>query len=613
MKERKSVLRMNHHLVTALAVGFTALSALSSCSRTRHPEDAKLAVFTFAEQDDVKTMDPANAYDSISNDVLNNVVEALYQYSYLSDTVKPEPLVAADMPKFSPDRLTMTIPLRKGVRFADDACFKATNGKGREVTAEDFVYGMKRLALPSLDSQGWWILDGKLVGINAFHDALTQAGEDKEAIANAFAQPIEGLKALDPYTIQFKFTKPYPQFQYMLTMGFTASVPHEAVETYADVKGNLFDHPVGTGAFVMKSWDRNHEIVLDRNPNFHPDFYPTQASAEFQRRGMLTDAGKPLPFLDRVRYEIIKEGQPTWLGFMKGDQDAVWVPRDNIPLAIVNRTNLTSDLEAKGVRLTMETGVAFFFVNFNMKDKVLGNNKYLRQALSAAVDRERWIDFTSSGTCKKQVQALPPGLADRPDINTLKYDFNLAQAKELLKKAGYPNGQGLPAMTIDMEGAATKDRQEGEFLAGQWAAIGVHVTPILNTWPAYLAKVKATNFQIAFDGWNLDYPDGENVYQLLYGPNHPPGSNNASFDNPEMNKLYEQMAGMDHGAKRTELIAKMDAILQEETPWMLGYYYVRYDLSHPWVYNYRTTDVIQNRFKYFRIDPAIKQRYLQGK
>ncbi|MDR3608207.1 MAG: ABC transporter substrate-binding protein [Oligoflexia bacterium] len=583
----------------------------TSCTHKKHPEDAKLAVFSVALVDDVKTMDPANAYDSVSNDVLPNILESPYQYSYLSDTVKVEPLLAASMPQYSKDRLTLTVPLRHGIHFADDTCFKATNGKGRELVAQDLVNSIKRLAIPSIDSQGWWILDGKVAGINAFRDSLTKAGNyNSKEFAAAFAQPVEGIKAIDDYTVQFKLLKPYPQLVYILTMGFTSVIPHEAVEAYADEKGNIFEHPVGTGPFMLKRWDRNHEIVLDRNPGFHPDFYPTQASAEFQRKGYLADTGKTLPFLDRIRFEIIKEGQPTWLGFLKGDQDAIQLPKDNMAQAIVNRTNLAPDLEAKGIRLTIETGVTVFYVSFNMKDKLVGSNKYLRQALSSAIDREQLIDLFTNGTSKKQVTALPPGVADRPDVKEIKYDYNLARAKELLKKAGYPDGKGLPPLTIEMQGSATTDRQLGDFFTKAWSAIGVHVTPSLNTFPAYLEKMKHANFQISSDGWVMDYPDGENIYQLLYGQNASPGPANANFNNPEMNKLYSQMAVMESGPARAAIVAKMDEIQQEEVPWALGYYYARYDLSHPWISNYRTGDIIQNRYKYFRTDAAIRKRYL---
>jgi ABC-type transport system substrate-binding protein len=584
-----------------------AAFTFSGCTH-KNAEDEKLNVITVGLRSDVKTLDPANAYDSVSNDVGPNIYESLYQYSYLTDGVEVEPLLAADMPKYSKDRLTVTIPIKHGIKFQDNPCFKATSGKGREVTAEDFIYQMKRLAIPQLDSQLWWALDGRIAGINAFHDKLVAAKTKQEA-ANIFAEPVEGLKALDPYTLQVTFTKPYPQFKYILTMGATAAVPHEAVEMYGDEKGNLTDNAVGSGPFMFQKWDRNRQIVLVRNPNYHPDFYPTKAANDWQQKGMLADAGKTMPFVDKIVYSISEEQQPAWLNFLKGSQDSFQLQKDFFKQSIVNRTNLTPEFAAKGMRLTIETGVAFYQVEFNMEDKLLGSNKYLRQALSSAINRDEWIDVFTYGTGQKQVTALPPGIADRPNDSKIKYDYDLARAKELLKKAGYPDGKGLPVLKFDLRGAGTADRQLGEFFKTQWGKIGVQIDVNENTFPTFLEKAKKKNLQIFYGGWNMDYPDAENVYQLLYSKNESPGPNDANYKNPEFDKLYEQLAGMESGPKRAAIVKKADDMIQEDCPWAMGYYYARYDLSQPWLLNYRSGDIVQNRFKYFRLDKEVKKRY----
>jgi oligopeptide transport system substrate-binding protein len=596
-----------------LVVLALSLALFSGCAK-HGTDDGNLQVFHGQASDDVKTWDPANAYDSISLDVLPSVYESLYQYAYLSNQVKVEPLLAADMPQVSADRLTITIPIKHGVKFQDDPAFKASAGKGREVLAQDFIDSWKRLALPAIDSQGWWIFDGKIVGINDFHDKLKNT-KNKEELDKAFAEPIAGMKALDNYTIQLKLIKPYPQLIYILTMGFTAVVPHEAVAAYADEKGNYTEHPVGTGPFILKTWDRLRQIVLEKNPNYHPDFYPTKGSVEYQNLGMLSDAGKSLPFLDKVVINVIKEQQPAWLSFMKGMQDAMSpIPKDDFPQAIINKTNLTPEMTAKGVRLTVESGVVFYYISFNTRDKLIGGiggkGKLLREALSSALDRDKWIEIFTNNTGLKMVTALPPGVPDRVEDAKLTYDYDLDRARDLLKKAGYPNGQGLPVINFDMRGASSLDRQLGEFITSQWDKIGVKLNVIYNTFPAYLEKAKTGNLQVSSGGWNMDYPDAENVYQLVYGPNQSPGPNESNFDHPEMNKLYQQMAVMESSPKRAAIVKKMDEILQEEAPWAFGYYATEYDLAQPWVNNYRTPQVVQNRYKYFRIDRDVKKRYM---
>lgn len=575
---------------------------------THKSKDEKANTIVIGLQADLKTLDPANAYDSVSLDVMPSIYESLYQYSYLTETVQVEPLLAADMPQYSKDRLTLTIPIKHGIKYADDPCFKATNGKGRDVVAQDFIYGFKRLALPELQSQGWWIFDGKIAGINAFRDKLT-AAKGKEELEKAFNEPIEGLKAIDDYTLQIKLLKPYPQLKYILTMGFTVALPKEAIDAYGDEKGNLLDKPVGSGPYVLREWARHQHVILDRNPNYHPDFYPTKASPEYAKRGMLNDAGKQLPFADRIIFAISEEQQPMWLNFLKGNQDAVLIPKDNFKQAIANRNELTPEFSSKGIGLTIESGSTFYYVSFNMKDKLIGGNKYLRQAMAASVNREEWIDIFTNGTGLKMVSALPPGLPDRNNNKKMKFDFDLTQAKELLSKAGYPDGKGLPTIKFDLRGAGTLDRQMGDFFKKQFQAINVPIDVILNTFPAYLEKMKQGNLQVSLGGWNLDYPDAENVYQLLYGPNSAPGPNEANFNVPEMNKLYEQTAIMESSAKRAALFQRMDDILQDSAPWAMGYYATFYYLSQPWLKNFRGPDIIQNRHKYLRLDQEIKKKY----
>ena len=238
----------------------------------------------------------------------------------------------------------------------------------------------------------------------------------------------------------------------------------------------------------------------------------------------------------------------------------------------------------------------------------------LRQALSSAIDRDKYIEIFRNGAGKKQVNALPPGVVDRPENSTLKYDFDLDRAKELMKKAGYPDGKGLPALNFDLRGADTTSRQMGDFFTQQWAKIGVKINVIANTFPAYLEKQKKGNLQLSYGGWGMDYPDAENVFQLLYGPNKAPGPGEANYDNPEMNKLYEQIANLPPGSAHAAAIKKADDILQEDVPWALLYYHTAYWLTQPWVLNYRGSEIISNKYKYLRINTEVKKRYLeQGK
>ena len=604
MKIKKS----DRHLIRLWVVTF--ILGLQSLGCSRSVENLNQKTFHGFEKDDVKTWDPVNAYDSVSLDMVPLIYETLYQYAYLSETYQIEPLLAAELPKYSSDQKTITIPIKKGIKFQNDPCFKETNGQGRELKAQDFVYGINRLALPSVQSQGWWILDGNIAGANLFHDSLVKA--QKGQVAQIFAQGFEGIKALDDYTLQIKLNKPYPSLVYILTMNFTSPVPHEAVEMYADPQGNLLDHPVGTGPFQLASWERNRQIRLVRNPNFRGEKFPSTMAPAFAQVGMNADAGSTLPFLDEVRFDVIKEDQPRWLNFLKGKVDSIPLPKDNFKQAIVNQVNLAPDLVKQGIHLSIETGAVIRYLQFNMKDPLLGKNKHLRQALSSVLDRDQWIGIFTNGTGKKMVSAVPPGIEDRPKTQQIKFDYNLERAKELLVKAGFPGGKGLPKLRFDLRGASSTDRQFGEFITQQFDKIGVKLEVISNTFPAFLEKAKQGDLQISSGGWSMDFPDADNIYQLLYGPNASPGPNESNFNHVEFNELYEQAETLKPGMKRAQIIQKMDDLMQEECPWVLGYYEAEYDLSHPWIKNYRANKLILNKVKYYKIDAELKKRYLKG-
>lgn len=573
--------------------------------------------YHYFQSDDPKTLDPAVAYDQISWDILGATLETLYQYAYLASPYRIEPLLAADLPKLSKDRLTLTIPLRSDVRFQSDPAFKTNGGpnggQGRPLTAYDFIYAWKRLALPALQSPGLWVFEGKIRGFDAFRKRLLEA--PKEKLAQVFSEPVEGFRAIDDHTIEIRLTRPYPQLLYVLTMPFTAPLARETVEAYGDANGALQDRVVGTGPFILAEWRRGHRVRLDRNPDYHPDFYPREASPEFERQGYLADAGRTLPLIDRIELETMKEEQPAWLNFLKGRIDRMSIPKDSFAAAITDRIHLSDELAGKGMQLITTDEATFYYVGFNMKDAVVGGKspkaKLLRQALSSAIDRERFIEIFLNGRGKKMTAVLPEGIPGRPEKPALRFDYDRARAKDLLKKAGYADGRGLPTLTLDLRGAGSVERQMGEFFERQFDAIGVRLRVIYNARPAFLEKEKQGNLQLFLGSWIMDYPDAENAFQLLHGPNRAPGPNSSNFDNAEFNDLYERMATLMPGPERDRLLARMDEIVQEHSPWAFLYTRVAYRLVHGWLKNYRPSDMILNKYKYFRIDPKQKKELLK--
>lgn len=599
---------------TLVRAGLAALTlALLSTSCTKKKEvDENLFVLNAILKGDLSQPDPADTRNSADWEVFPNVFDTLYQYSYLADPYKTEPLLAADLPKLSPDRLTVTIRVKPGTKFQDDPCFKDSSGAGREVKAQDFVYAFKRLLLPGFRPAGAWVLENNLKGVKEFREKI--ASIPKAEVVGKFADvELEGVKATDAYTLQLRLVRPYPQLLYVLALPFTAPVPAEAVAAYGDETGRLTQKAIGTGPFSLAKWEQGKRVTLERNPTYHVDFYPIEATLEARQRGMLADGGKPLPFVDRIVWEVMPDEQPRWLRFNAGQTDLLELPESQAPAAFT--PELKPELAARGIRVASESSPVLYYLAFNSKDKLVGQNRSLRQAISSALNRDEWVRAYAAGAGRKANQAIPPGVADRlPELKAkLKYDFDLERAQQLLKKAGYPEGKGLPELSLDLRGSDAAARLLGEYFTGQFAAVGLKLNVIYNTLPAFLEKVQKSNFQMAYGGWQMDYPDPANVFQLLYGPNRAPGTNESNFDNAEMNQLYAQLSTLEPGSKRAAVVEKMDAILQEEVPWALGFYPARRTLTQPWLLNLRPSEVITNKYKYLRVNRDVKKRFLEKK
>ena len=577
-------------------IGMTLLLAMTLALTAAQAQDSTLHLAIIA---DVKGFDPVISDDLYSNTAASQVYEGLMQYAYLKRPYQVEPNLSDGMPTVSKDALTYTFKLKKGVKFADDPCFKATNGKGRVLTSEDVVYSWKRLADMKNHSSGWWIFDGKIAGLNDFR----KASEDSKTPTD-YAKKVQGLSTPDPQTLVVTLTAPYPQLLYVLSMVFTSVVPREAVETYGK---EFLNHPVGTGPFFVKEWVRNNKIVFERNPSYRGDVYPSEGAPGDKEAGLLEDAGKPVPFLDRVELSIITEDQPRWLRQMKGEFDAGGIPKDNFDAAIDRGTKeLKAELAAKGMRLIKTSELDITMTAFNMEDPILGKNKLLRQAMALAYNNARRISLFYNDRALAAQSLIPPGIFGYDETRkNPSGEYNVEKAKELLAKAGYPEGQGLPEFTSE-EMADTTARQFGEMFQREMAKIGIKVNTNSNTWPEFNAKMRSKRAQIFGYAWSADYPDPENFLQLLYGPNEAPGPNSSNFHNAHYDELYNKMKAMPDGAERKKIIDEMVQIFYDEAPWILGVHRMGFTLVHKWVHDYKPHSVGHGFYKYYKIDGKLR-------
>ena len=580
-------------IATLLLIALTIATFVSS-GCTKKVDDTDTTINTYL-RDNLKGLDPIHVNDLYSGIAVGQIYESLFQYHYLKRPYILIPSLAESMPTPSADGLTHVIKLKQGIHFQDNPCF--ADGKGREMTAEDVIYSFKRLADPSNISEGWWIFDGKIKGFNEWAEARKKNKTDA-----TFKAAVEGLQATDKYTVTIKLTQAYYQLYYVLAHQLASVVPHEAVEKYG---AEFLNNPVGTGPYMLakpSDWVRGSQLTLTKNPNWKAETYPTEGEPGDNEAGLLEDAGKSLPFAQKVVINEMPENQPRWQNYMKGNLEFIDIPNDNFDSAIKDKKVVPS-LAEKGMDVSITPDLDTVFYAFNMKDPVLGRNKLLRQAMSLAQDPETMISRFYNGRAIPSQGPIPPEVEGYdPSFKDQWHQFNIAKAKELLVKAGFPEGKGLPEFDYETQ-SDSKTRQMAESFVAQMAAIGIKVKANMSTWPQFNEKVKKGEFQIMDMAWSADYPDAQNFLQLFYSKNVSPGPNDSGFTNAEYDKLYEKALSLPPGDERTALYRKMQAFLTEECPWIFTVHRTTYDLRQGWLHNFKWSYVVVSNYKYLRIDP----------
>jgi ABC-type transport system substrate-binding protein len=583
---------------TAITIflGFLALvGSFVGCSKKGQDEGNVLHLALTAQ---IKGMDPIYANDLYSSNEVARVYEGLLEYHYLKRPYTLVPSLAEAMPTVSPDGLTYTFTIKKNVLFQDSPCFP--NGKGRALTADDFVYSIKRTADLHTQALGWWVLDGKIKGLNEWRDKYAQSKESN------YDDVIEGLKSLDPHTLQITLAKPFPQFLYALAMPFFFAVPKEAVQHFGK---EFINHPVGTGPFVLPEFTQTNQLVYTKNPTYREAFFPNPESPEFDTDEFKKHAGKRLPLADKIIANIMIESQPRWLKFQKGELDVVEVPKDNFETAITKEKKLHPDMLKKDFQLLYAPSLDLAYIAFN-HDLPLFKNKKLRQAISLAYDGQKLNDLFYNSIALPAQSIIPPGIAgyDASFQNPYR-QFNLEKAKTLLAEAGFPGGKGLPEIIYDVA-ATTTGRQMGEFFQKSMEAIGIKIKVEGLPWPELQKKIKTRSSMMHGIAWGADYPDAENFLQLLYGPNSSPGSNGANYQDPSFDQSFEKASIMQDSPERTALYKELNLKIAEEMPIIFGVHRMSFVLHQSWLKNYTLTEFTAGQSKYLSVDLEKKKSAL---
>jgi oligopeptide transport system substrate-binding protein len=491
--------------------------SLSIVSCSPKDENNGKKVFNINLDQNVTSLDPAFARNQNAIWMVNQLFNGLVQVDKDLNNI---PCIAKAW-QMSTDGLTYTFNLRNDVYFHDDPLFQ--NGKGRKVVASDFAYSFYRLIDPKVASSGSWIFSDKVKDSTSF-------------------------KAVNDTTFQIKLVKPFPAFMNLLTAQYCSVVPKEVVEHYGK---DFRSHPVGTGPFKFKYWKEDEILVLLKNEHY------------WEKEGETR-----LPYLDAVKVTFISDKQSAFMNFIKKDLDFFdkvdGSYRDDI---LTKSGKMTKKYRGK-FQLIKSSYLCTEYVGIlvDTSKSIVKNSplrfKKVRQAINYAIDKPKLIKYLRNSIGVPATSGfIPQGMPGFDSTRVKGYHYNLPRAMKLLAEAGFPNGKGMPEVTLS---TSTTYKDLIEFIQSELSNIGIRAKVDVSP-SASLRDMMSKNEVNFFRGsWIADYSDGENYLSVFYSKNRVPlGPNYTGYFNKAFDQLFEQSYYENDPKKRYELYYKMDNMVIE--------------------------------------------------
>ena len=634
-------------------------------------------------------LDPARSYSAEEGLYVDNIYEPPLQYHFLKRPYELEPATASRLPEVSwlnarlepvPEQSdqvafsVFTLTLKPGTLFQphpafalgadgslrfffetaeEDAGFRTLQDfpdmGTRELKSDDYIYQIKRLADPKNKSPMLGVMSERIVGLPALTATLGKVREEKNSDWVDLRQhSLEGVTRIDDYTWSIRVHGRYPQFVYWQAMRFFAPIPWEADRFYhnpgfAERNLTLDWYPVGTGPFMMVANDPNREIILQRNPNFREDYYPAEGAPGDLEKGLLKDAGKQLPFVDRIVFTHEKASIPQWAKFLQGYYDRSGEESTNINSATFDQAftlgaggmELTPALKDMQVGYDEEIKPSIYYTGFNMQDPVVGGytdeQRKLRQAISIVWDDQEFVDIFWNGLGEQAHGPIPPGIfghqAGERGINPYVFDWNdnravrksVKYAQQLMSEAGYPNGRDIETgkpLILYMDTTGNSAGPAAEWRRKQLEKLGVQLEFRTSDYARFREKMRKGNTQIFGWGWLADYPDPENFLFMLDSRQgllkcECDGANTSNYDNPEYDRLLDEVRGMSNTPERQQKIDQMIQMVRKDTPWIWGFHIKEFYLRNQWVSNTKRHGIAQGTLKYVNVDPPVRKSMQQ--
>jgi ABC-type transport system substrate-binding protein len=526
--------------------------------------------------------------DAYSNEIISQIFEAPLMYDYLARPARLLPRTAAAMPEISADGRVFTVRLKPGIFFADDPAFR---GRRRELVAADYIYALKRYYDPQYNSGDLYLYESaRILGLSE----LRQRAIDTKTPFD-YDTPVAGARVVDRYTFVIELAVGDPRFVYRLAEnGGLGAVAREVVEHYGP--SEMPAHPVGTGAYRLKSWRRGSRTVLERSPSFRGEVYEGTPADEPEAQALAAFLkGKTLPLADEIVFDVVDEAQPRWLSFLDGSYDILNVPGPFVPRAVPGG-RLAPYLKRRGIRLQQQLEADMVMTYFNMEHPLVGGyapeQVALRRAVSLGFDGDAFIRQIYGGLAMRaQSPVTPHTIGYDPAYKSEMGDHDPARANALLDSFGYldrdgdgyrerPNGQPLVLQMAGM--ASQQDRASHEIWKRSMDRIGLRMGFEISNWPDLLKRTRAGSLMMWGYSWLSASPDGAQMLGIAYGPNAAE-SNDARFDLPAFNALFERQRSLPDGPERAAVMREAKNLLVAYMPYA---HRMRNDLLQPGVQGY---------------------------
>ncbi|HET9822535.1 MAG TPA: ABC transporter substrate-binding protein [Burkholderiaceae bacterium] len=545
---------------------------------------------------------PQTNSDLNTGDILGHIFEAPLTYDYLARPARLVPATAEALPEVSADGRQFTLRIRPGIHFSDDPAFK---GRRRELTAADYVYGLKRFYDPKYNSSDLYVFETlKLPGLA---EQRRRALESRRPFD--YDAEVEGVRALDRWTLRITLGVPNPRFAYTLTGLYP--IAREVVEFYGDEIGA---HPVGTGAFRLKSWRRASRIVLERSPTWRGERYDgTPADEPIAREIAASLAGRTLPLVDEVVIDVVEEEQPRWLSFLNGDYAFLRVPGPFVGMAAPGG-RLAPFLAKRGVRLQTALQADMVMTFFYMEHPLVGGytpeKVALRRAVGLALDGHAYIQRVYGGAALIAQSTIAPfttgyDAAYRSEMSS----YDPARAKALLDLYGYvdrdgdgwreqPDGQPLVLRLASL--ADQRSRIQNDLWKRCMDAVGLKIEFEIATWPELLKRSRAGTLMMWGYSWAGGSPDGGFFLGIAYGPNASE-ANDPRFALPAFDRLYERQLTLPDGPEREAVMRRAKDMLVAYMPYKVHAHRVYLDVVQPGTRHYWRHPFMRDIWRYIDV------------